>query len=108
MATDKTETFRHAFRSGIPPDYSGVRHGLTALVIGLLALFGLGWLVRSPVTWIELAVIPATAVAWNFVEWIVHTRILHRPGKGKIARIWRKVKVPGHADAVLQAVKELK
>lgn len=27
--------------------------------------------------------------------------------KGKIARIWRKVKVPGHAEAVLQAVKEL-
>ena len=26
---------------------------------------------------------------------------------GKIARIWRKVKVPGHADAVLEAVKAL-
>ncbi len=28
-------------------------------------------------------------------------------GKGKIARVWRKVKVPGHVDAVLEAVKEL-
>ena len=26
---------------------------------------------------------------------------------GKIANIWRKVKVPGHAEAVLEAVKEL-
>ncbi|MEM9853843.1 MAG: thioredoxin-dependent thiol peroxidase [Pseudomonadota bacterium] len=28
-------------------------------------------------------------------------------GDGKVAQIWRKVKVPGHADAVLAAVKEL-
>lgn len=27
--------------------------------------------------------------------------------KGKVARSWRKVKVPGHAEAVLDAVKEL-
>lgn len=27
--------------------------------------------------------------------------------KGKIAKVWRKVKVPGHAEAVLEAVKEL-
>lgn len=28
-------------------------------------------------------------------------------GKGKIARIWRKVKVPGHAEAVLAAAKAI-
>ena len=28
--------------------------------------------------------------------------------KGKIARRWDKVKVPGHAEEVLQAVKDLK
>ena len=28
-------------------------------------------------------------------------------GDGKIAKIWRKVKVPGHAEAVLTAAKEL-
>ena len=28
-------------------------------------------------------------------------------GNGKIAKIWRKVKVPGHAEAVLEAVQEL-
>ncbi|MEO0485062.1 MAG: thioredoxin-dependent thiol peroxidase [Pseudomonadota bacterium] len=28
-------------------------------------------------------------------------------GTGKIRQIWRKVKVPGHADAVLEAVKAL-
>lgn len=28
-------------------------------------------------------------------------------GSGKIAQIWRKVKVPGHAEAVLDAVKSL-
>ncbi|MGH1352889.1 MAG: peroxiredoxin [Methyloligellaceae bacterium] len=27
--------------------------------------------------------------------------------EGKVARIWRRVKVPGHAEKVLQAVKEL-
>ena len=27
--------------------------------------------------------------------------------EGKIAKIWRKVKVPGHADAVLKSAKEL-
>jgi peroxiredoxin Q/BCP len=27
-------------------------------------------------------------------------------GKGFIRRIWRKVKVPGHAEAVLAAAKE--
>jgi len=26
---------------------------------------------------------------------------------GKIAKAWRKVKVPGHAEAVLEAVKSL-
>jgi peroxiredoxin Q/BCP len=27
--------------------------------------------------------------------------------KGKIARIWRKVKIPGHIDEVLAAAKKL-
>jgi peroxiredoxin Q/BCP len=27
--------------------------------------------------------------------------------QGKVAKVWRKVKVPGHADEVLAAVKEL-
>jgi peroxiredoxin Q/BCP len=29
-------------------------------------------------------------------------------GDGKVARVWRKVKVPGHAEAVLQAARVLK
>ena len=29
-------------------------------------------------------------------------------GEGRIARIWRKVKVPGHADEVLEAAEHLK
>ena len=28
-------------------------------------------------------------------------------GSGKIAQVWRKVKVPGHVDAVLEAIKAL-
>ncbi len=28
-------------------------------------------------------------------------------GNGKVARVWRKVKVPGHAETVLEAVKAL-
>lgn len=27
--------------------------------------------------------------------------------KGKVARVWRKVKVPGHAEAVLEALKDI-
>jgi peroxiredoxin Q/BCP len=27
--------------------------------------------------------------------------------KGKIARIWRKVRVPGHVEEVIEAVKDL-
>jgi len=26
---------------------------------------------------------------------------------GKVAKVWRKVKVPGHAEAVLEAVREM-
>ena len=28
-------------------------------------------------------------------------------GKGRIARVWRKVRIKGHVDQVLQAVKSL-
>ncbi len=28
-------------------------------------------------------------------------------GKGRVAKVWRKVKVPGHAEAVLEAVRTL-
>jgi peroxiredoxin Q/BCP len=28
-------------------------------------------------------------------------------GKGRIAKVWPKVKVPGHADEVLAAVRDL-
>jgi hypothetical protein len=87
MASDKVEAFRQNFRSGIAPDYSGVRHGLTALLIGLMAIATLIYAIRSPVSWIEMAIIPTTAIGWNLVEWVVHTFILHRPGKGKIGRM---------------------
>ena len=32
---------------------------------------------------------------------------IHVSADGKIAEIWRKVKVPGHADAVLEAARAL-
>ena len=37
---------------------------------------------------------------------VERTTVLIDP-KGKIAKIWRKVKVPGHAEAVLAALREL-
>ncbi|MDD4162101.1 MAG: peroxiredoxin, partial [Methanothrix sp.] len=38
---------------------------------------------------------------------VVRSTILIDP-QGKIARIWRKVAVKGHADAVIKALQELK
>ena len=37
---------------------------------------------------------------------VERTTVLVDP-KGKVAKVWRKVKVPGHAEAVLEAAREL-
>ncbi len=87
MAIDRAtdvENFRQDFRKTLPADYNGVRHGLTALGIGLVAIAVLVGLVRSPLSWLEWCVVPATMIGWNFVEWGVHAHILHRPRKHPI------------------------
>ena len=78
--------FREEFRATIPSDYSGRRHAAIAVLIGMAAIGICVALIRAPVTWAELAVIPAVVLGWNFVEWSVHKFVLHRPGKSKIAR----------------------
>lgn len=86
MAGEKTGEFRRRFRAGIAADYDGVRHGLTALAIGLVALGLFVVLLARPLSWLEWMVVPATMIGWNFVEWVVHTHILHRPRKHPILR----------------------
>lgn len=87
MTGKKVDAFRSEFRASVPAGYNGIKHGLTALAIGLGAIAVLIGLLTRPLTWIELTVIPAAAIGWNFVEWIVHAHVLHKPGKGKIARL---------------------
>ena len=84
--TQRTDEFRSSFRAGIAEDYDGARHGLTALAIGLVALAGFILLLSRPLSWLEWLVIPATMIGWNFVEWGVHTHILHKPRKNRILR----------------------
>ena len=86
MIPERQQKFRDEFRHQIPEDYHGVRHGLTALGIGALAILICGWFLTLPLGWLELAVVPATILGWNLVEWIVHLKVLHRPRKNKIAR----------------------
>jgi thioredoxin-dependent peroxiredoxin len=67
---------------------------------------------------LQLASDPEAAVAKAYGVWVLKTLYgktsmgIERAtfiinAKGKIAHIWRKVKVAGHADQVLAAVKEL-
>lgn len=86
MISERQQKFRDEFRAEIPEDYDGIGHGSWALGIGTVVMIGLWFLLDRPLTWLELAVLPAVAVGWNVVEWVVHTLVLHRPRKNKIAR----------------------
>jgi hypothetical protein len=86
MISPRQQKFRADFRASVPEDYDGISHGVWALSIGVLALAGLWFVLDGPLSWLELAVLPAVAIGWNVMEWIVHTQVLHRPRKNRIAR----------------------
>jgi len=50
--------------------------------------------------WVEKSMYGKTYMGIERATYLIDT-------EGKIAQIWRKVKVPGHSDAVLEAVKAL-
>lgn len=85
MALDQQQ-FRTEFRSNIPANYNGVRHGLIALSIGIAAIVIFVNLISTPLRWFEVAIVPLTILGWNFGEWWAHLYILHRPHKNKILR----------------------
>ncbi|ANK81944.1 MAG: hypothetical protein TEF_14910 [Rhizobiales bacterium NRL2] len=86
MTLAEQQAFRAEFRHTIPAGYSGVRHGLTALGIGLAFIALFLWALDAPLAWTDLAMIAVGIVGWNFVEWWVHARVLHQPRKNRIAR----------------------
>lgn len=86
MVSEKQLHFREEFRESIPEGYSGVRHGFTALAIGIVAFVAFAFFLSEPIRWYDWLVVPLTMLGWNVVEWIVHTQVLHRPRKNKIAR----------------------
>ncbi|MEL6700069.1 MAG: thioredoxin-dependent thiol peroxidase [Pseudomonadota bacterium] len=51
-------------------------------------------------TWVEKSMYGKTYMGIERATFLID-------GSGQIAQVWRKVKVPGHADAVLEAVKSL-
>jgi hypothetical protein len=81
------EAFREEFRATVPAGYSGVRHGIAILAIGIIAIAVCVAFMQSPLRWWDYAMIPPVVLGWNLVEWYVHLKVLHRPGKGKVARI---------------------
>jgi hypothetical protein len=80
-----TEDFRNTFRQAVPAGYSGIRHGLTILGIGLVLIGGALALLQGPVRGWEWALALPVVLVWNGLEWLGH-RALHRPGRGPLGR----------------------
>lgn len=90
------QQFREEFRSDIPASYNGVRHGVIALSIGLVAIVVCLSLLSAPLRWFEWAIVPLVVVAWNFGEWWMHLHILHKPHKNKVLRALYKRHTMAH------------
>ena len=80
------EAFRDEFRTTVPAGYSGMRHGAIILGIGLLTFAGCVAFLAGPLRWWDLAMIPLVVVAWNWLEWYGHAKVLHRPGNSAFSR----------------------
>ena len=59
-----------------------------------------GGLVEALGAWVEKSMYGKTYMGIDRTTFLID-------GEGRIARVWRKVKVPGHVDEVLAAVREL-
>ncbi len=66
--------------------FSARRHIVQSLIICAVLGAGAGWLARSaqPIDWLFL---PGFWLFGNFVEWAFHKGPMHRPARGKSARV---------------------
>lgn len=76
MMTERQRAFREQYKSNISPFYSGLLHISVMYCAGFAAL----WYCASKlsgVTWEWLLAIPVF-LAGNFIEWAMHTFVMHR------------------------------
>lgn len=76
--------FRTEYRSRFTKPYSGPFHAATIGAIGATALAAYIKAMRKPVKPAELAVVPATFLACNLVEWAMHNYVMHVPRKSPL------------------------
>jgi hypothetical protein len=76
MMTERQRKFREQYKARISPMYNGLVHIVVMYGAGLTALwYCFGKL--SGVTWEWLLAIPVF-IAGNFIEWGMHTFVMHR------------------------------
>lgn len=76
MMTERQRAFREQYKSKISPFYNGLLHIAVMYSAGIAAL----WYCASQlsgVTWEWLLVLPVF-LAGNFIEWAMHTFVMHR------------------------------
>lgn len=76
MMTERQRKFREQYRAGIGPLYNGLVHVGVMYGAGLAAIGYCATRLQGA-TWEWLLVVP-TFVAGNFVEWAMHSRVMHR------------------------------
>ncbi len=80
----RLETFRTEYRERFAGDgYNGFRHAATVFAIGALALGILAKNVKK-IKPAEAAIVPATFLLCNVVEWSMHNFLMHVPRKGAL------------------------
>ena len=109
-----TESFREEFRTTVPGGYSGLRHGLVLLAIGLATIAACAAFLAPPLRWYDWAMIPLVIAGFNLLEWWGHLKVLHRPGKSAFARaLYTRHALTHHRfftqdDATLRDARDLK
>lgn len=113
-ARHETQAFRDEFRATVPPSYSGIRHGVLLLLIGLTAIGVCVALLSMPLRWWDWAMVPLIVAGWNWLEWWGHARVLHRPGSNAFTRaLYQRHTLTHHRfftldDANLRDARDLK
>ena len=112
--TTSVEAFREEFRTTVPRGYSGVRHGAIILGTGLIAIATCAALLEQPLRWFDGAMVALVILGWNWLEWYVHLKVLHRPGRNAVSRVlYNRHALTHHkfftqADATLRDSRDLK
>lgn len=81
MTSEALDQFRSDYREAeIAPGYSGPRHFATTAVSCIILITASILALDGPSA-LELAVVPATFLYSNFVEWLAHRGPMHKPVK---------------------------